>query len=99
VEGGYCSTFVGLNQVILRYLGLDVYDVGINITGAHAVLGIEDRDMQNVKGVRGSPVIVTVERDDGVVVRIHVLEASFEPVYVVNLYKTKHIDFIQYNPV
>jgi hypothetical protein len=97
--GGYCSTFVGLNQVILRYLGLDVYDVGINITGAHAVLGIEDRDMQNVKGVGRNPVIVTVERDDGVVVRIHVLEASFEPIYVVNLYKTKHIDFIQYNPV
>jgi hypothetical protein len=96
---GYCSTFVGLNQIILRYLGLDVYHIGINITGAHAVLGIEDRDMQNVKGVRGSPVIVTVERDDGVVVRIHVLEASFEPVYVVNLYKTKDLDFIQYNPV
>jgi hypothetical protein len=96
---GYCSTFVGLNQVILRYLGLDVYDVGINITGAHAVLGVGDKDMQNVKGVGRNPVIVTVERDDGVVVRIHVLEASFEPVYVMDLYKTKDIDFIQYNPV
>jgi hypothetical protein len=98
---GYCSAFVALNHVILRYLGLDVYDVGVDIIGAHAVLGVEDRDMQNVKGVRGSPVIVTVERDDGVSAKIHVLEVTEQskPVYVKELYKTKHMDFIQYNPI
>jgi hypothetical protein len=97
---GWCASFAGVVQYILRYLGLDVYVTGTNITGAHAVLGVNEKDIIGAKGIDGVTVVV-VQRDDGLVVRIHVLDVSDvdRPHSTFSLDKTKFMTFSQYNPV
>jgi len=97
---GWCGSFVGVVQYILRYLGLDVYITSIDITGAHGVLGVNEKDITGAKGIDGVTV-VAVERDDGLVVRIRVLEVSDvdRPHSIFYLDETKYMAFSQYNPV
>ena len=97
---GWCSSFVGVVQYILRYLGLDVYYTGIDISGAHAVLGVNEKDIIGAKGIDGVTVVV-VQRDDGLVVRIRVLDVSDvdKPHSIFSLDRTKYMSFSQYNPV
>jgi hypothetical protein len=101
LEGyGWCGSFARIVQYILRDLGLDVYYIGINITGAHAVLGVNEKDIIGAKGIDGVTVVV-VQRDDGLVVRIRVLEVSDvdRPHSIFYLNETKHMAFVQYNSV
>jgi len=97
---GWCASFVGVVQYILRYLGLDVYDTSIDLIGAHAVLGVNEKDITGAKGIDGVTVVV-VQRDDGLVVRIRVLEVSDvdRPHSIFYLDETKYMAFTQYNPV
>jgi len=46
VGKGWCSVFVGIAAYILRHLGIDAYSVGVDIWGAHAVLGIHESDIK-----------------------------------------------------
>ena len=87
-------------QYILRYLGLDVYTTSIDITGAHGVLGVNEKDVIGAKGI-DSVTVVVVQRVDGLVVRIRVLEVSDvdRPHGIFYLDKTKYMSFSQYNPV
>ena len=97
---GWCGSFVRVVQYILRYLGLDVYDTSIDIIGAHAILGVNEKDVIGAKGIDGVTVVV-VQRDDGLVVRIRVLEVSDvdRPHSIFYLDETKYMSFSQYNPV
>jgi hypothetical protein len=101
VGRGYCGVYVSVIQLILRYLGLDVYDGGVNITGAHAVLGVSEKDIAGVKGLLGYPAVAVIQKDDGQVMRIHVLDVTDtdKPYYRWDLHETKYIVFSQYNPI
>jgi len=98
---GYCGVYVSVIQLILRHLGLDVYDGGIDITGAHAVLGVSEKDIAGVKGLWGYPAVAVIQKDDGQVMRIHVLDVTDTdtPYYRWDLHETKYIVFSQYNPI
>jgi len=101
VGRGYCGVYVSVIQLILRYLGLDVYNGGVNITGAHAVLGVSEKDIAGVKGLLGYPAVAVIQKDDGQVMRIHVLDVTDTdtPYYRWDLHQTKYIAFSQYNPI
>jgi hypothetical protein len=61
---------------------------------------VNERDIIGAKGIDGVTVVV-VQRDDGLVVRIRVLEVSDvdRPHSIFYLDETKYMSFSQYNPV
>ncbi len=76
VGGGYCGDFSTLTSFILRYLGIDAYSVALDLTGAHGVLGVNEKDLAGVRGLRGDLVYITVQREDGVVLKIYLFEVT-----------------------
>ena len=97
----YCGTFASISTKILRYLGIDSYDIGLTMYGlrdaAHAMLGVSEKDIAGAK-IKGIPFVVTVQKDDGTVFRIHVIE-TIGGGYYGNWSRTHYFSFIQYNPV
>ena len=97
----YCGTFASISTKILRYLGVDSYHVGLTQYGlrdaAHGVLGVGEEDIAGAK-INGIPFVVTVQKDDGTVVRIHVIE-TIGGGYYGNWSRTHYFSFIQHNPV
>ena len=76
IGGGYCGSFSSLTAFILRYLGIDAYDVTVDAGGPHGVLGVNEKDLEGVRGLRSELVYITVQREDGVVLKIYLFEVT-----------------------
>lgn len=102
---GTCGFYSESSAIILGYLGLDVYDGTVDGSSTeyvpHGILAVNEKEMAGVKGVDGKPGIVTVRRDDGLTVKLHLLKVTDKrlPRYY-TLYSEKDLtnySFVQYN--
>jgi len=76
IGGGYCGSFSALTSFILGYLGIDAYDVTLDVWGTHGVLGVNEKDLAGVRGLGNNLVYITVQREDGVVLKIYLFEVT-----------------------
>jgi hypothetical protein len=62
---------------------------------------VSEKDIAGVKGLLGYPAVAVIQKDDGQVMRIHVLDVTDtdKPYYRWDLHETKYIAFSQYNPI